>query len=656
MNITSPDYVSDSFDIRTLFAILQRNLGILFLCVLAAILAAGLFLIFTTEKYTATAMILIDPRQEQIIEAEKVISTNPGLDSPVVDSEVELLRSAAVVQRVIAKLDLDEDQEFVGRSGLLSRLMTGTSKLTGTSDASHEKALSDVRMMQTTNAVLMNLAVKRRGLTYVIDVAFSSENPAKASLIANEISTAYLDDQLDAKFASTKRAREWLSNRLSILKQDVLSAESAVGNFRVDNDLISIAGGKNPLDQQLEEINIQLIAARAEVIERKLQSERRDPSSELKKDFELALSRMETLESTFEELANEASERERSAIRLRELERQANTSRNLYESFLIRYKEATEQQSLQSSDSRIVSQAFVPISPSYPKKAWVLTIALFVGVGGGITLCLLREHLDDAIRTPQDITSGLGVKCLAMVPDVSISAMKELMTGGSCAMTNRKFSDFTKAIRALLFSLEIPAIFCDSGAKVVILVTSSEPDDGKTTIALAVANYTALNGAKTLLIDVDSRAASASRRLGFNDDDPGLVQLLRSADVDANSFIKKISGEHNLYAICAGQETYDAPDFIASEKMRTLIGHLKQSFDVIIVDSPPASDGMEAASVAQLADRMVFLSLWGNTSSRYARAVMDRITLNNTIPLGVVLNRVDFKRLRKYTQYSSKFY
>jgi len=655
MSITNPDDVPDGFDIRTGLSILQRNLHIIIMCSIAAVIAAILFLAFTQQKYTASVMILIDPRQEQILEAEKAISTNPGLDSPVVDSEVELVRSVSVVHRVIDSLDLRNDPEFVGTESLFARARSMVSSFISNADETQPDPLTDPRLLLATNTMMKNLGVKRRGLTYVIDIAFTSQDPSKAALIANEIAKAYLDDQLDAKYASTKRATQWLSNRLDILKNDVQEAEFEVGEFAAENNLLIISGKENPFDKQLEEINNQLISARAEVVERKLQLNRRSPSSELQKDYDLAVSRKKTLEEEFVELASAANDRERSAIRLRELERDATTSRDLYESFLTRYKEATEQQSLQSPDSRIVSEALVPSYPSYPRKSWVLLIALFVGAGGGVTLSLVREHLDDSIRTPDDIPSQSGYGCLAMVPDVSQVIINQFSSGGTNSMADSRFSGFTQSIRNILFNLDMPSIFGSDNTQNILVVTSCDPDDGKTTLALAIANYAALHGARTLLIDVDVQAASASKRMGLEKEE-GLVQLLKSQRPQIGAYIKQISNEPCLFALPVGQETFDAQELIASGQMEHLLGRLRQDFKVIIIDCPPVADGLETISLAKLSDRMVFVARWGNTSASFATTIINTIREKSKIPVGVVLNRVNFKRLRTYTEYSSRFY
>ncbi len=656
MSVTSPDYVSDGFDVRTALLIIRRNLVLIILCVLVALASGMAFLVVTQEKYTASVMILIDPRQEQILEAEKVISANPGLDSPVVDSEVELIRSVSVISRVVSKLSLHDDDEFAGRSGLFSFARSAVANLIQSSDKAQLDHSPDPRFLEATRTITDNLDVSRRGLTYVIDISFSSSDPAKATQIANEIAKAYLEDQLDAKYASTTRATEWLSNRLDVLKRDVQRAESEVGEFRARNDLLTISGDENPFDSQLEAINTQLIAARAEVVERKLKLDRRSPSSELQKDYELALSRKQTLEREFKQLADEANERERSAILLRELEREADTSRDLYESFLTRYKEATEQRSLQSPDSRIVSEAVVPTYPSYPRRSWVLMIALFVGAGSGVTLSLLKEHLDDSIRTLEDVADGTGCECLSLVPDVTQSEIEHITSGGTSSLTDGRFSGFTQSVRNILFNLDLPSVFGRSNSQVVLLVTSCDPGDGKTTLALAMANYSALNGAKTLLIDVDIQSAATSRRLGFSNDDEGLVQLLKGSDRNIATYVKQVSNEPNLYALPAGQMTFDAQEMIASEHMKNLVTHLKQAFEVIIIDCPPVVDGLETVMVSKLADRLVFVVRWGSTTAKHARSIIDTIRRKSEIQVGIVLNRVNFKKLLSYTEYSSRYY
>lgn len=283
-------------------------------------------------------------------------------------------------------------------------------------------------------------------------------------------------------------------------------------------------------------------------------------------------------------------------------------------------------------------------------------IALFVGAGGGITLSLLREHLDDTIRTSEDISTNMGCGCLALVPDVPQSTFRQLNSGGTSSLADSRFSKFMQSVRNIVFNLDLPSGCGSSNSQSVLLVTSCDPNDGKTTLAMAIANYSALHGAKTLLIDVDIQAASASKRLGFASDDDGVVQLLKSSDPKISTYLKQISNEPNLYALSAGQGTFDAHEMIASEQMQQLIKQLKQVFEVIVIDCPPVADGMETVSLAKLANRLIFVTRWGSTSAKYARTVIDTIRNKNETRIGVVLNRVNFKKLRSYTEYSSRFY
>ena len=647
----SPDVVLNNFNLRTAIIILKRNFWLIVVSLICTFAAAVAYLFLAPPKYTSTAVILVDPRQEQIIQADRVIASGPGLDSPVIDSEVELIRSAVVAERVIRKLDLINSEEFKRKSFLAGLIQTVS--LNSEEEDKPENRRTELK--KTIDLFLKNLSVRRRGLSYVIDVSFTSSNADQSALITNTIVNSYIDDQLDAKYASTKRARAWLSDRLDSLQASVRNAETAVEEYRAEQDLIITAGGTNPYDKQLEEINNQLIAARVEVVERKLKMERRTPSSELKKDYQIALSRQETLEGAFADLSDGAAERERAAIRLRELERQAEASRNLYEAFLTRYKEATEQQSLQSADSRIISSALPSEKPSSPKKSWVFLIAMVVGAGAGTSLSLLREHMDDSIRTADDVTANLDTGYFTMVPEISKANMTEIQTGESLSLMQDNLTSYLDSVRSIFFTMEDQILRSKQPVSgKIVTITSSEPDEGKTTIAVTIAKYAAFRGMRTLLIDGDLKAASASRRLGFEIATPGLIEVLTN-DIPPSQVIGRIEGEENLHVICADRDIPNAVEVLSSARMDSLVMSLRENYDLIVIDTAPVARSLETRHLVQLADNLVFVLLWGSTSARLVKTTLDLLNADKNAFTSVVLNRVNFKKLRQYAAYGSSY-
>ena len=263
--------LADQFDLRRLFNIFRRRVR-LFGAVAALVFLAAIFITFTaTPMYTATANVMLDTRQEQVVNVEAVLSGLPA-DSSVVDTEVEILKSRRLAERVVNALQLSQDPEFNSELAPPSLLSNVKDSVLGVVSSAKPRDIPDDPIAQQkaqeriVDAVLSRLSVRRAGLTYVINVSFESESPTKAATIANKFAELYLLEQLEAKFDATQQANTWLNTRLDGLRQQVLTDEAAVQNYRIANNLLS-AAGTNLTETEISNYNQSLSEARAQVAE-----------------------------------------------------------------------------------------------------------------------------------------------------------------------------------------------------------------------------------------------------------------------------------------------------------------------------------------------------------------------------------------------------
>lgn len=267
MKFMNSEQEVDLIDLRQVLLNLRRNIRLISAIIISITLVTLVVTLQLTPLYTATAKILIDTRQSNVVDVEAVLS---GLssDSSTVDSQVEILRSQALAFRVIDTLDLMSDEEFnaalhqqswysaynpiVLVRGLLPSIERGAEE--------EEQA----RRIATVEAFAQRLTVSRTGRTQVISINFTSEVPRKAERIANAIADAYLVDQLEAKYEAAQRATAWLDSRLRDLREQVQQTEETAELYRAAHGLID-ADGSTLTEQQLKEINSQLLLARAEL-------------------------------------------------------------------------------------------------------------------------------------------------------------------------------------------------------------------------------------------------------------------------------------------------------------------------------------------------------------------------------------------------------
>lgn len=265
--------LGDAIDPHRLIAIFRRRLK-LFLAIAAVILLATVvYTARATPMFTATANVMIDTRQQQVVDTQAVLS-GLSADSGVIDTEVEILRSRHLAQRVVDTLNLEQDPEFNPqiRSPGLVKTVTGAAGaiLTGAAPDGARARLSEMEQLKAkervVDSVLSRLKIKRAGLTYVMNVQFTSADPAKAAKIANTFADRYLLEQLEAKFDATRQANQWLNTRLGELRIEVQQAETAVEQYRIANNLLS-ASGATLTEHEISTYNQQLATVRAQQAE-----------------------------------------------------------------------------------------------------------------------------------------------------------------------------------------------------------------------------------------------------------------------------------------------------------------------------------------------------------------------------------------------------
>ena len=265
--------------IEQLMDFVRRQYQVFIIIPAGAIAVGLLYLIIASPQYTATASLLIDSSKLRVLQSQLQPLGDTPLDAAQVDSQVEILRSDTIALTVIRALRLSENPEFIDvESGLLAR-MSRLFRSGRWSDAS-----ADEKEVRALGVFLRNRGIARVGRTYVLDIAYTSGSPVTAAAVANAIADAYITDQLEAKYQTTRRASAWLQDRINELKAQATSAGRAVLEFKEKNNIVDI-GGVNAAaspgassrligEQQLVELNSQLVTARVATNEARARLER----------------------------------------------------------------------------------------------------------------------------------------------------------------------------------------------------------------------------------------------------------------------------------------------------------------------------------------------------------------------------------------------
>ncbi len=260
---------AEGIDLHRVIALFRRRLPLFLAVVMVVMVASIVVTTRATPLFTATTSLTIDTRSQNVVDAEAVLS---GLtpDAGVVDTEIEIMKSRRLAERVVDALELDEDPEFnaaLADPGPLQSLIGGVGAVFGAAapDAARDRLSTLERQRErdaVVNAVLKRLSVKRSGLTYVMVLGFTSKDPEKAARIANTYAERYLLEQLEAKFDATRQANGWLNTRLADLRAEVQQTEAAVEQYRSANNLLS-ASGATLTEQEISAYNQQLATVRA---------------------------------------------------------------------------------------------------------------------------------------------------------------------------------------------------------------------------------------------------------------------------------------------------------------------------------------------------------------------------------------------------------
>jgi succinoglycan biosynthesis transport protein ExoP len=734
---------SDMLDLDYLFAAAKRQLRV-FLIACAAGLALGIaYIVTAVPLYTASTDFLIDDRRANT-SADAAALSGPGFDSVAVDSQVEVVKSGKIGLVVVETLQLDKDPRHMASDGDILSSMLGTVMSSIKSivaghrrDDLLEVDRDAIRRQLALSKLQRNLTVERIGRTHVLRISYRSSDPQLATRITNGFAEAYVSDQLDSKYESTKRASSWLQERIEELRQAAVSSDLAVQKYRTDHNLLA-PKGVLVTDQQLSELNSQLILARAASAQAEaryrrirmildsgqtdaavsealdnpvinklrtsyLEASKREAEfskqvgenhvqtvrlrgelreyerlifEELKRiaesyesDFQVAKAREQNLSDSLSGAVGVAAGANVTLVALRELEREAETYRNLHQTFLTRYQEALQRQSFPLTEARVITKASTPTSASHPRTPLVLILSLMIGGVAGVGLGAIFEFRDRAFRTGEQVRSDLDVEFLGMLPRVQgkrrvrrrLQKWQRWLTGarefdGKVELSSSlmrhvldsPLSQFAETLRSAKVAMDLAL----GKRPKVIGVVSVLPSEGKTTIAMNLAALIAHQGASVLLIDGDMRKPGLTRAVAPRSKG-GLVEALLDEKPVEELYVTEPESKLTILPAGANRRVTHTSDLLASPRMKKLLQTAQKNFDYVIVDLPPVGVVVDVRAVAPMMEGFVLVAEWGKTIRKAVQSTLQAEPGLREKCLGVILNKMDASQLRRYESYGS---
>ncbi len=554
------------------------------------------------------------------------------------------------------------------------------------------------------------------GYGNVITIQATTRDPKLAAEIANDVPEAYMLDKLESRFEATQKANAWLTEQLGELETKVAESERAIVLYREQHGLGDGQGG-TILDAQLSETKSQLIIARAEKAEidarlsqlrrllagggmgietasevmssalvqqlRTQEAEALSRASELSVEYgpkhprmiqvqseileirerirseverivkgleqesEFANTRLSSIQGSLSAAQGEANQQSKEAIQLRALEREAAANRTLFETFLSRFKETSSTEGMETSDARILSQASVPGSPSYPNRKAMLQKYILAGFLGACALVLGLQFLNPGLTSPEQVQQVLGEYVIGLIPVISGK------TPAYDAVLDKSPSPLVEALNSLKFSLDLS--HPDDPVK-AIQVTSSVPEEGKTSLAISLGRAMSSSGHKVIIVDGDLRRSSVGKKLGLRDKHKGLSDYVVAGDSELADFLRKDPGSNMDYMPSGTAKFANATDIFSSHRMSSIIDLLKSRYDLVIIDTPPVVALADARIIGRLVDKTVFVVRWDKTPRKVAKAALDQLHRAGVDVAGIVLQQVDMKRYGRVGYGNSGYY
>jgi capsular exopolysaccharide synthesis family protein len=689
--------------LRQLFGILLQRAK------LALGVAAAVFIVvmasfaLKTPTYSATGSVVIDAKGVNMARPEQPQGYTPLPDTSAVDTQVEILRSQALAERVVKRLKLYDDPEFNGAvAPRLFGLIPGQPPI----------AAPSPRLVSRVASNLMNhVWIRRAGLTYVVYVGVSSTSPKKAAMLTNIYMDEYLKKQLDDKIALVSKANTELGASLEKMRADAEVAEARVQEYKNAHGLLS-SEGATMAEQEVSTLNTQLAQAKAEAAEkqaryeaaqnqlrgggggadvgaalgsdtiremRKQEAELSVKLAQLKADFTDDYPEVKRVQAQLKDIRAEiqteinrilsnlraesqaAAGRESSLLASRGaaaggiaannqamiglvgLQQRADAAKAIYDAYLTRAKQVAAESSLQQADGSINSQASQPTTPSSPNMRLGLALAFLAALVAASASIIMAEFWDKQLRSRNDVERELGVPFAGVLPDFRSVKPKNLR-GPEAApqeyLVSHPFSGFAEAFRNLRAFLMVSARGEDAK---LIVITSAVPREGKSLTSFCLARTLALGGARVCLVDCDLRQRGVTKILGARE--IGLVEVVQDKAPLSEALVH--DPKSNMFVLPAAGKSIPY-DLFSNPDTDEVLRELSEQFDYVILDAPPILGVADARILAGKADRVLYLVQWNKTPLRAAQSAVDILNECGANVCGALLTKVNVKGQARY--------
>ena len=637
-----------------------------------------------TPLYRATATVQVDADTMKVLNIQDVLSTDTR-DEQYINTQVKILQSRTLCNQVVQNLRLDRNPAFLAYAGAQGDLA---------------------------GALQQCLSVQPERGTSILDIHADHPDPQIAADLANGMAKQYIKQNLDKRMAASMDAVRWLREQADEYKVKVEKSEEVLAQYRqrtkafslderqnvVVDQLKAISAnvtqakqarvvaesewkavkslldqGINPTDisailsnpkvgalrQQMNDKQVALavlreryreqhpsmIAIQTELseISSNLDDACKDAIKALESNFLLAKSKEDSLEDALKQQEMEALEVDAIQPDYNLLKRNAEADRQIYDSILTRMKEASVTGKLESNNIRLVDPVQVPSSPFKPRKGRDLAVGFLLGIGAAFAVCYVMSASDDKIKTYEDI-DALGLPLLTGVPRINL---KDASQNGRVLQAD-PHSICAEAFRNLRASISLKP---EVNAANPLLITSTAPGEGKSVVSANLAIAFASNKQRTLLIDCDLHHPAQHRVFPANPDKGLSLYLTSNASLQD---VVQPTDIPNLDVLHVGSVPPNAPELLASDRVRELIADACKQYDRVIIDSPPVTAVSDPLVLLPHVQGVIYVIGFDKVRREIVLRTMQKLRECGAPLVGVVMNNIDHE-LHGYYYYPQKY-
>lgn len=656
---------------------LWSNIWIVAAIVAATLIAALAFTLLATPYFTAVSRIEINREQANVTNVEGIESDASNQDLEFYQTQYSLLEARTVAERVAREMSaITNDRLFDAYEIDIDTIVAARTSAPGV-----EVSTAQARLDAAADVLMENVSINPVRGSRLVDVGYTSPSAKLSAEVANEWVEQFQTLTIERRFQSSADAREFLEDQLAELRQRLEDSQRQLVSFAADREIIPLADNRDvegntsttetlvstnlkALNDALNQAVQERIIAESRMRQSSSSSERslanpalngiREKRAEVAAElarlsatfapeyplvqglqsqldeldrsiareegrinssdtlaYRQALAREQQLAARVQALKSQTLNERRDSIQFAIYQREVDTNRELYDGLLQRYKEIGVA-GVGSSNITVVDPALVPNAPSGPSLPLNMALGLILGLGMAGGFVFLREQLDQSLRDPQQVESELGLTLIGAIPDDRSGEVVDQLEDVKSVLSEAYFASTSNI-----------TFLTSHGAPSSVAITSTRPNEGKSTSAYALALSLARTGRRVLLVDADLRNASQHAMFGV-ENKYGLANLLTGANPEEGEPVVATKWD-NLFLMPSGPLPPEPGALLSGDRLRELVDYYTQRFDHVIVDSPPMLGLADAPLLARAVEGVIYTIEANGLKLKSIRAGLQRL-------------------------------